>query len=92
MRAYWTLMRRELAGFFCSVTGYLIIAAVAFLIGASFYLLIRNAQGELLTAPVTEIFYSTAYFWFFIFLPPISIVTMRLFAQEKINQLMEFCS
>ena len=31
MQAYWTLTRRELAGFFLSLGGYIIIAAALFL-------------------------------------------------------------
>src|ERR1035438_10184323 len=36
MRIFWTLLRRELAAYFCSITGYVIIAAVTLLIGLSF--------------------------------------------------------
>ena len=39
MRIFWTLLRRELAAFFLSLTGYIVIAAVTLLIGASFVLL-----------------------------------------------------
>ena len=46
MRAYLALTRRELAGFFLSVTGYVIIAATAFLLGLSFVILLVNLQQE----------------------------------------------
>ena len=36
MRAYLTLTRRELASFFLSITGYVIIAGLAFLVGFVF--------------------------------------------------------
>ena len=36
MQEYCTLTRRELSGFFLSLTGYIVIAAAAFLIGFSF--------------------------------------------------------
>lgn len=85
MRAYCTLTRRELAGFFLSLTGYVIIAAAAFLVGFSFCLLISESQGgPPLTAPVTEIFYATAYFWLILLLA-VPVITMRLFAQEKFS-------
>jgi len=32
MQAYWTLTRRELAGYFVSLTGYVVIAAATFLL------------------------------------------------------------
>ena len=82
MRACWTLTRRELAGFFFSPTGYVIIAAAAFLIGYSFDLVIGKLQGLPTTAPVTEIFYDTAYFWLILLLA-VPVITMRSFAQEK---------
>ena len=84
MRAYLTLTRRELANFFLSLTGYVIIAAAAFLIGFSFYLLISKTQGTPMTAPMTEIFYDTAYFWLILLLA-VPVITMRLFAQEKFS-------
>ena len=40
MRIFLTLTRRELAAFFLSITGYVIIAAVTLLIGLSFVVLI----------------------------------------------------
>ena len=33
MRVYFTLMRRELSAYFASMTGYVVIAATAFLVG-----------------------------------------------------------
>ena len=44
MRAYWTLTRRELAGFFLSLTGYVIIAAALFLMGYSFVVILDKLQ------------------------------------------------
>ena len=46
MKIFWTLARRELAAFFCSITGYVIIAAVTFLVGLSFVMLIRNLGSD----------------------------------------------
>ena len=36
MQVYGTLVRRELGGYFARLTGYVIIAAVLFLLGLSF--------------------------------------------------------
>ena len=44
MQAYWTLTRRELAGFFLSLSGYIIIAAALFLMGFSFVVILVKLQ------------------------------------------------
>ena len=56
MRAYWTLTRRELASFFLSLTGYVIIAAALFLMGFSFVVMLVKLQSEPTPMPVTELF------------------------------------
>src|SRR5947207_14356150 len=84
MQAYWTLTRRELAGFFFSITGYVIIAAAAFLIGLSFVLLLVKLGPDPTPMPVTEIFYDTACFWIILLLAT-PVITMRLFALEKFS-------
>lgn len=82
MQAFWTLTRRELAGFFFSITGYVIIAASAFLIGLSFVMLVVKLGNESTPTPITQIFYDTAWFWIILLLAT-PIITMRLFALEK---------
>jgi ABC-2 type transport system permease protein len=82
MQAWWILTRRELAGFFCSLAGYVIIAAAAFLTGLSFVILLMKLQDEPTSMPVTELFYVTAFFWLILLLA-VPVITMRLFALEK---------
>jgi ABC-2 type transport system permease protein len=82
MRIFLTLLRRELASFFLSITGYVVIAAVTLLLGLSFVVLIAGVGSAPFTAPVTEMFYSTFYFWLILLLAT-PIITMRLFALEK---------
>ena len=82
MQPYFTLVRRELAAYFVSVTGYVIIAATAFLLGWSFDVLLRSLQSDPTPMPVTEIFYETLMFWVVMLLMA-PVITMRLFAQEK---------
>ncbi|MEP6662621.1 MAG: ABC transporter permease [Verrucomicrobiota bacterium] len=82
MQAFLTLARRELAGFFVTLTGYVIIAASLFQIGLSFVILIKKLQGEATPMPLTEMFYLTAFFWLILLLSA-PIITMRLFALEK---------
>ncbi len=84
MRTFLTLTRRELASFFVSWTGYVIIAAVAFLLGLSFVIIMGNLRSQPTTLPVTEVFYETAFFWL-ILLPATPVITMRLFALEKFS-------
>ena len=63
MRIFGTLARRELAAFFCSINGYVIIASVTFLIGLSFVMLMRNLGSDPFSMPVTEMFFNSFLFW-----------------------------
>jgi len=83
MRAFWTLVRRELAGFFLSLSGYIIIAAALFLMGYSFVVILVKLQKPT-PMPVTELFYITPFFWLILLLTT-PVITMRLFAQEKFS-------
>jgi ABC-2 type transport system permease protein len=82
MRAYLTLTRRELAGFFYSWIGYVVIAGAVFLMGLSFALLLAKFQREPTPMPVTEMFLRSEFLWL-ILLFSAPIITMRLFALEK---------
>ncbi len=82
MQAYWTLTRRELASFFVSLNGYVVMAASVFLIGWSFVGMLSNSHAEPLPVPLTQLFFSTVFFWLILVLAS-PIITMRLFALEK---------
>lgn len=82
MQALLTLTRRELATYFVSFTGYVILAAATFLIGLGFFVLVRNLGSEPSPMPVTEMFYNTFFFWLLLLLAS-PVITMRLFALEK---------
>ncbi len=84
MRAYWTLTRRELAGYFFSMAGYIIIGAAVFLMGLSFVVLLLKLRQEPTPMPVTELFYVTPFFWLVVLLAS-PVITMRLFAHEKFS-------
>jgi ABC-2 type transport system permease protein len=84
MQALLTLIRRELGGFFFSLTGYVIIAAAAFLTGLSFVVLLINLGSDPTVMPVTEMFYMTQFFWLILILS-VPVITMRLFALEKFS-------
>jgi ABC-2 type transport system permease protein len=82
MRIFLTLLRRELASFFLAITGYVIIASVTLLIGASFSMIIKNLGNDPFTMPVTELFFNSLLFWFVLILVT-PVITMKLFALEK---------
>ncbi|PYI88749.1 MAG: hypothetical protein DME26_02940 [Verrucomicrobia bacterium] len=84
MRAYLTLVRRELGGHFVSWTGYVIMAVVLFLLGICFVNLLRALNGTSTDRPLTELFFGTFYFWLVLLLAA-PIITMRSFAQEKFS-------
>ena len=82
MQAFVTLVRRELGALFLSWTGYVILGGVCFLIGCSFASLLQALNSEPTDQPLTELYYSSVYFWLILlFAPP--IITMRSFALEK---------
>ncbi|HKI68004.1 MAG TPA: ABC transporter permease, partial [Verrucomicrobiae bacterium] len=82
MQAYWTLTRRELASYFVSMTGYVMLAAAMFLMGLSFVVMLVKLQQQPTPMPLTEMFFVTPFFWLIILLASPAI-TMRLFALEK---------
>ncbi len=84
MQVFLTLTRRELAGYFLSITGYVVLAAVALLLGWSFVDLLVNLQQQPTPMPVTEMFFITPFFWLILVLSA-PVLTMRLFALEKFS-------
>jgi ABC-2 type transport system permease protein len=82
MTIFWALLRKELGTFFLSLTGYVIIAAVTLLTGMSFTVLVHNLGTQPAMMTVTEMFYSTYFFWLIVLLVA-PVITMRLFALEK---------
>lgn len=84
MHVYLTLVRRDLGAYFLSMTGYIIISAVAFLLGLSFVVLMVKLQQEPTPIPLTEMFYITQFFWLILLLAT-PVITMRLFAHEKFS-------
>jgi ABC-2 type transport system permease protein len=82
MRAYLTLTRRELAGFFLSWIAYVVIAGAVFLMGMSFVLLVTNLSSVPTLIPITEIFLRSDFLWL-ILLCSAPLITMRLFALER---------
>jgi len=82
MRAYLTLTRRELAGFFFSISGYVVIAGMALLVGLVFVTILNNVGTNPQTMPITQVFFNTLLLWFIMIVTP-PVITMRTFAVEK---------
>ncbi|HVY72341.1 MAG TPA: ABC transporter permease [Verrucomicrobiae bacterium] len=82
MQPYLTLVRRELGALFLSLAGYVVIAVVMLMLGLSFVEIVSALNGSATEQPMTEMFYSTVFFWMIILLAT-PVITMRTFAQEK---------
>ena len=82
MNVFRTLVRRELSAFFQGPTGFIIIAAVMFLIGLGFLVVLSGLNGEATPMPVTQVFYGTYFFWVILLLIA-PVITMRSFAMER---------
>ena len=82
MNVFRALVRRELSAFFQGPTGFIIIAAVMFLIGLGFLVVLSGLNGEATPVPVTQVFYGTYCFWVILLLIA-PVITMRSFAMER---------
>ena len=82
MQAYLTLTRRELATFFLSISGYVIISGLALLVGLDFITLINSVGTDPVSMPITQLFFNNLLLWIIIVLTA-PVITMRTFALEK---------
>ncbi|GIT05454.1 MAG: hypothetical protein CM1200mP29_08650 [Verrucomicrobiota bacterium] len=71
-----------MSAFFQGPTGFIIIAAVLFLIGLGFVVVLTGLNGHATPMPVTQVFYGTYFFWLILLLIA-PIITMRSFAMER---------
>ena len=63
MRGYLTLVRRELGGYFVSMSGYVLLGATLLLLGGSFAILAQLLNTDPSDVPLTELFYKAQFFW-----------------------------
>jgi len=82
MSVITTLTRRELAGHFLCLRGYVILAGVQLLLGASLLTVVYLLNGRAYDLPFTEKFPQTEFFWL-VLLMISPVISMRTFAQEK---------
>lgn len=82
MNVYLTLVRRELGMVFNTLTGYVVVAAVLFILGFTLSDLVDSLRAGPSEAPVTELFFRSYYFWYAVLLTA-PVMTMRSFAAER---------
>ena len=85
-KVMFTLLRKEISGFFSSLTGYIVM--IVFLLANSLIMWIMPGQWNLLDsgyAGLDTLFVLSP--WLFLFLVP--AVTMRLFSEERRSGTME---
>ncbi|MEA3316480.1 MAG: gliding motility-associated ABC transporter permease subunit GldF, partial [Bacteroidota bacterium] len=76
----WALLKKEINGFFSSLTGYIVI--IVFLLANSLFMWIFPGNLNILDSGYANI--ETLFIiapWIFLFLVP--AITMRMFAEEK---------
>lgn len=81
MRRFLVLLGRELAGYFHSAIGYVVLFFFLLLTGFNFYwavVLVNELPGE---TTVLEAFFNMVFFWF-AYILAFPLLTMRLFSEE----------
>jgi ABC-2 type transport system permease protein len=81
MRKFYTLLSREVRGYFYSPIAYVVLLFLLFVAGADFYFQLSFMNGKPVSYSVQEAFFNSVFFWFaFVLIFP--LITMRLFAEE----------
>src|SRR5205814_8374940 len=81
MRKFYTLLSREVSGYFYSPIAYIVLVFFLFVSGADFYFQISFMDQRPVQYSVEEAFFNSVFFWFaFVLIFP--LITMRLFAEE----------
>lgn len=75
------IWHKEIQYYLTSVTGFLVIALNAFLLGSFFTILIELLNQEPTDVPLTELFYDSYFFWIILFLGT-PLITMRSYSYE----------
>ncbi len=81
MRKFFTLLSREVSGYFYSPIAYIVLVFFLLVSGADFYFQISFMNQRAVAYSVQEAFFNSVFFWFaFVLIFP--LITMRLFAEE----------
>ncbi len=81
MRKFLILWRREVAVYFRSPTAYVILFFFLLLTGFNFWSVLTAMNTSPSTVSVVEAYFNTVFFWFG-FVLPFPLITMRLFSEE----------
>lgn len=81
MRKFLILWRREVAVYFRSPTAYVILFFFLLLTGFNFWFVLNAMNRGPSSVSVVEAYFNTVFFWFG-FVLPFPLITMRLFAEE----------
>jgi ABC-2 type transport system permease protein len=81
MRKFFTLWSREVAVYFRSPTAYVILFFFLLLTGFNFYATVNAMNFAPVRISVVEAYFATYFFWFG-FVLPFPLITMRLFSEE----------
>src|SRR6266550_7550369 len=81
MRKFYTLLSREVRGYFHSPIAYIVLIFFLIVSGIDFYFQISFMNQRQVQYTVQEAFFNSVFFWFaFVLIFP--LITMRLFAEE----------
>src|SRR5438876_10495824 len=81
MRKFYTLLSREVCGYFYSPIAYIVLVFFLLVAGVDFYFQISFMNQRPVQYSVEEAFFNSVFFWFaFVLIFP--LITMRLFAEE----------
>ena len=81
MKKFWILWCREIALYFRSPAAYVILFFFVLLTGVNFYLVLNAINRGPGSVTLVEAFFNNTFFWFG-FVLPFPLITMRLFAEE----------
>ena len=81
MRKFFTLLTREIKGYFYSPIAYIVLVFFLLVSGVDFYFQVSFMNQRAVPYSVQEAFFNSVFFWFaFVLIFP--LITMRLFAEE----------
>jgi ABC-2 type transport system permease protein len=81
MRKFYTLLSREVRGYFHSPIAYIVLIFFLLVAGVDFYFQVSFMNQRQVQYTVQEAFFNSVFFWFaFVLIFP--LITMRLFAEE----------
>src|SRR5438445_9432379 len=81
MRKFYTLLAREIRGYFHSPIAYIVLVFFLLVSGVDFYFQVSFMNQKPASYTVQEAFFNSVFFWFaFVLIFP--LITMRLFSEE----------